>query len=632
MKKLVSIILGLVAITATAQTPLFDEEINIEDYEAKEVLMPPSPLTTQIVFVGGYDVVQTTPTYGNPAGRAIAKEWHDFIGFTPDETGESLGWVGVNHEQIYEDDRIGDGGGMTAFRITKNAEGQIVIMDQTLPDGRQGQYFNVDFVNTVGETGMNCGGIVGPNGRIWTAEEWYRSDMASIYNGVFRGADRPDSWNPHSPAPTTAGYGVRDTSMFTINAPEFPIVDGLEIPKYDNFNYMTEVDLKEAKAIRKQYNWGRAGWEGGAISNDGKYVYLGIDATPAPWVRFEANTPFDFTQGTLTVYKEDNAPGDKWIEVPERIENVFGGLTEFALTVGATMFVRNEWVTIDRKTGKIYWTETGRDSNSSGPGIIFSGVADAGFPAQPGSHHTAIAQERGLADAFDVAYQDYYGRVMFYDPATDEIGVVVNGGPYIETSPSIGEYPSKHLSNPDGLSVLEIDGKSFLMIQEDLNGTSFGRTPDGISNRICELYLLSADAVNADVNDLTRVTAIPAGAEITGAIQIDDNTILVNSQHPNADNPFPFNHSLTLAIHGFQDVTTSIFETPQFEGEGLSVFPNPTTREIHLSETTDFAIYNVEGRRLKVFRNTNQADVSDLATGVYFVKLSNGSAVKLIVQ
>ena len=425
---------------------------------------------------------------------------------------------------------------------------------------------------------------------------------------------------------------MRDTSLFTINAPEFPLVDGLEIQKYENFNYMTEVDLAEAKAVRKQYNWGRAGWEGGAISNDGKYVYLGIDATPAPWVRFEATTPFDFTQGKLTVYKEDAPEGQRWLEVPESLENVFGGLQNFALSVGATMFVRNEWVTIDRKTGKIYWTETGRDSGSSGPGIIFNIVAESGSTSQPASYHFDIAQDRGLDSPFNDEYQDYYGRVLYYDPATEEIGVVINGGPYLEASPSIEEYPSKHLSNPDGLSTLEIDGKTFLMIQEDLNGTSFGRTPDGISNRICELYLLSADAKNADVNDLVRVTAIPAGAEITGAIQIDANTVLVNSQHPNANNPFPYNHSLTVAIHGFENVTTSVLEEPNFEELGFSVYPNPATREIYLSETTDFAIYNVEGKRMKVYRNANQADVSDLMAGIYFIKHANGEVFKLVVK
>ncbi len=69
--------------------PIFDEEIDITSYETTTVVMPPSPLETQVVFIGGYDIVQTTKTYGNPAGQAVAKEWHDFIGFTPDETEES---------------------------------------------------------------------------------------------------------------------------------------------------------------------------------------------------------------------------------------------------------------------------------------------------------------------------------------------------------------------------------------------------------------------------------------------------------------------------------------------------------------------------------------------------------------
>jgi secreted PhoX family phosphatase len=521
-----TLLLSLISVCSYAQI-IFDEEIDVTDFESQELLLPPSPLTAQVIFVGGHDVVQTTATYGNPAGQAIAKEWHDFIGFTADESGESIGWVTVNHEQIYQDDRIGDGGGMTAFRVDRNMAGEIEVVEQTLSDGRTGHFFNVDFVNTVGETGMNCGGIVGPNGRIWTAEEWYRGNTNSIWNGRFQGANRPNSWNPHNPAPMAAGYGVRDTAWYKIDAPEFPLVDGDSIPKYMNFNYMTEIDPKEAVAIRKQYNWGKAGWEGGAISNDGKYVYLGIDATPAPWVRFEADTPFDFTQGTLTVYKEDNPVGQRWIEVPESKENIYGGLVDYSLAVGATMYVRNEWVTIDKETGVIYWTETGRDSGSSGPGLIFSFLRDSlGLQAQPGSHHNVIAQERGLADAFDPAYQDYYGRVLYYDPATEEVGVVINGGPYFEASPAMADYPSKHLSNPDGLSVMTIDGKQFLMIQEDLNGSSFGRMPEGISNRLCELYLLPVEARNADVDELVRITAIPAGAEITGGIQIDENTIL----------------------------------------------------------------------------------------------------------
>ena len=67
---------------------MFADQISVPSgYAPTEAIMPPSPLTTQVLFVGGVDLVQTTPTYGNPAGVAIAKEWHDFIGFTPDTDG-----------------------------------------------------------------------------------------------------------------------------------------------------------------------------------------------------------------------------------------------------------------------------------------------------------------------------------------------------------------------------------------------------------------------------------------------------------------------------------------------------------------------------------------------------------------
>lgn len=610
---------------------VFQENISIEDYESTTLVMPPSPLTTQVIFVGGHDIVQTTPTYGNPAGQSIAKEWHDFIGWTADDSGNSMGWVTVNHEMIYRDDKIGDGGGMTSFRVAKSPNGEIEVIDQTLSDGRTGKFFNIDFVNTVGETGMNCAGISAPNGRIWTAEEWFRSSTSSIYNGSFSSSDSPGSWTPHNPAPGNAGYGVRDTSEYTINTPEFPSVDGMTIPKYQNFNYMVEVDPKEAVAIRKQYNWGRAGWEGGAITEDGKYTYLGMDGSPAPFVRITANTPWDFTDVIVEVYKENNAQGERWVEVPMDVDNMLGNLTNYAWSVGATMFMRNEWVAIDQETGMVYWTETGRDG-SSGAGFVF-GAVNGNFPlALPAKHHEDLAQSRFGVSALDAAHQDYYGRVLYYDPATEEVGVVVDGGPYFEDSPAIADYPENHLSNPDGINIIEIDGLKFLMISEDLNGSSNGRMPEGISNRLCEMYLLPVTAKNASVEDLIRVTAVPAGAELTGAIQIDENTILFNSQHPSALNPFPYNHSLTMAIHGWADIDVENLTSSNKDGEVNTVRINGTTRDFTLPQYMDCAVYNSEYERIKVLRNTKTINFSNLESDVYYVLTNKNQLYKLIVE
>ena len=202
---------------------------------------------------------------------------------------------------------------------------------------------------------------------------------------------------------------------------------------------------------------------------------------------------------------------------------------------------------------------------------------------------------------------------------------------------------SKHLSNPDGLNVIKIDGRPFLAIQEDLNGTSRGRVPAGVTNRTCEMFLLDLSIQNPTVNDLIRLTAVPAGAEVTGVAQTPDGkSLLINSQHPRTDNPFPYNHSLTFAIHGLdqidyarlgnrsQDLDPEMVKND--ENAPFSVYPNPVTRVVFMNKTTDVALYDANGKRVLVQRNVNQLDVSALSTGIYYLKNAEGETLKLSVQ
>ncbi|MBI1226042.1 MAG: DUF839 domain-containing protein [Bacteroidetes bacterium] len=616
MTKKIYLLFALAILCASANTQtLFDEEIHMPaGYAPTTIVMPPSPLTTQVLFVGGTDMVQTTATYGNPAGEQVAKEWHDFIGMTPDPSGQSIGWVSVNHEMIYSDDKLGDGGGMTAFRIARKADGSLEILDQNLNDGRTGKFFNVDFVNTVGETGMNCGGICSiVDGRIWTAEEWFASSNAAMYGG---------------------GGGVRDTSDFTITNSDIPGWNGTTLKKYQNFNYMVEIDPKQARAIRKQYNWARQPFEGGAVEPGNRIVYLGPDDTPGFFGMFVANTPGDFTKGTLFAYKHDK-PGWKWVPIWED-----GSMLDhkaFADQKGATMFNRIEWVAIDPKDNFIYFTETGLDS----PSAAWSDDYAAGGVFHPAT--MARAQAQGLANPTDPNYHDYYGRVWKYNPMTSELTVLLEGGPDFDVSPDEANYPDKALSNPDGLTVVQIDGHSFLMIQEDLNGSSKGRVPAGVTNRTCEVYLLDLSIQNPTLDDLIRLTAVPAGAEVTGGIQTSDKkSILLNVQHPNTTNPFPFNHSLTIAINGLDQVSydnlgnrsAELFPAAENKDENaaFSVYPNPTTRTVYLNKTTDVAIYDANGKRVMVKRETNEVDVSGLSIGTYFIQNADGETLKLSIQ
>ncbi len=226
--------MSAVALTASAQIQ-FDPEITW-NYKAEDsIVLPPSPLKFQVLFIGGVDRVQTTATYGNAAGETYAKEWHDFIGITEDDQNSGDYYISINHERIEANDSVGDGGGMTVFKVERDQDTDTLrVVSQTLDDGRSGNFFNVDFANTVGETGMNCGGIISQaDGRIWTAEEWWRSGNGSI-------ADR-------------------DTSDFTIGSgtSSYPVSNGFTkyngntIKKYQNYNYMTEIDPKQAVAVRK---------------------------------------------------------------------------------------------------------------------------------------------------------------------------------------------------------------------------------------------------------------------------------------------------------------------------------------------------------------------------------------------
>lgn len=612
--KLLSVCMLALGFTMMGQNN-FPSRVVETDWDAVQVVVPPSPFQYQVLFVGGEDMVQTGMNEEVPA-----KQWHDFIGFTPVNAEDcvddpnAIGWVSVNHEMILADDKIGDGGGMTAFLMGRDpGNDELYIIPQTLTDGRSGDFFNVDF-SAVGETGMNCGGINSNiDGRIWTAEEWFQGSNADIYDG---------------------GNGVRDTTAYTIKYTEFEMANFQTIPKYQNLNWMVEIDPRAAKAKRKQYNWGRQPFEGGTVANDNKTVYMGADATPGLFSKFVADVEGDFTEGTLYVYKHD-AAGDPWVEIDNTDFNTMLNFNDESIAAGATMFNRLEWVTYDTTTGKVYMTETGRDN----PASSWTDDEAAGGVYAP--HHIQRAADQGVSGPGDSDYWDYYGRVLEYDPATGEVTIFVEGGPYFATSPALSDYPTKHLSNPDGLNMLYVnvagEDKRYMLICEDLNGTSFGRTPaEYPDDRICELYLLDMDVEDPTVEDLIRLTNTPKGAEITGACPTTDGkSILVNSQHPDTSNPFPYNNSLTFAITGFDDSgAIATLSNPTFTGKepGFVIYPNPTERIVYFNVTTDVALYDITGKRIATYRNVNSIDIAGLATGTYLLKTKEGDAKKLLIK
>ena len=616
-KKIYSLLIaGGLASPALAQ---FAFPVNIDTaWSVKTIWMPKSPLKSQTIFVGGQDIVQTTATYTSPAGSTVAKQWHDYIGFVKDNsTSGHLGWAVVNHEIVSADPKIGDGGGMTMFKLQKNTNSDTLsVVTQTLTDGRTGKFFNVDFVNTVGETGMNCGGITTPSGRMWTAEEWMQTSNAAIFSGF------------------------KDTSNFIIGTTTpagFPGFNGKSIKRYLNLNWMVEINPLTAKAVRKQYNWGRAGWEGGVIMSDNKTVYLFEDGAPGIFAKFVATTANDYTSGQLYVYKHD-AP-TFWIPIENNFDTL-AILNKVAVRRGASMFNRLEWG--NQHNGKIYICETGRDVQTYNTGNNVNGKISPtlvqGYKTRYLIKNSVVFPGTDAAAADSVRagkFFDYYGRVDEFDPATNIIRSYIEGGPLSASanSQSTTAYPPIHFSNPDGLDFMTIGTKTYMIIQEDLNGVNWNRMPAGYPNTNCETYLLDMSIASPTYSNLIRITACAPGAEITGATMISSNVMLLNSQHPSSSNTFPYNNSLTYAISGFNNMFTSNGELiKDAMPESFNVYPNPTSREINLNKEMDAAIYNISGQRLKVVRDTKTINVSDLTPGVYFIQNTEGKSVKFIVE
>ncbi|MBP9873199.1 MAG: T9SS type A sorting domain-containing protein, partial [Haliscomenobacter sp.] len=156
----------------------------------------------------------------------------------------------------------------------------------------------------------------------------------------------------------------------------------------------------------------------------------------------------------------------------------------------------------------------------------------------------------------------------------------------------------------------------------------------GVNNNTCEVYLLDLSIEKPTREDLVRLTAVPSGSEVTGAMPTSDNkSLLLNVQHPSITNPFPYNHSLTFAINGFDRLKVTDLKEPELNKTGgFQVYPNPTTRMVYLNQTTDVAIYNVDGKRMRTLRNTSEVNVSDLKPGVYFLQNATGDVQKLIIQ
>ncbi|MBU2652122.1 MAG: DUF839 domain-containing protein [Bacteroidetes bacterium] len=603
----------------------FDKLTNIRDAEFpidwvadQDFQAPTHPdIQYQVVFVGGHHKVQILDRTGQPGGSIVSKEDNDFIGFTAATSDEGYGWISINHESNAYDPFGGNGGGMTSFMIDREpVTDSIVVVETTLADGRSGKFFCVDFINTVGETRNNCGGIIGPNGDIWTAEEYPPAGNNEIVGYI----------------PDTTDWIIGQGVGAYMDLPDAPMFNGTTLARYQNMGWMVKIDPENAVALYKQYNWGRMSFEGGVLMPDNKTVFNFEDGTPGLLTKFVGNAPGDFINGKLFVYKHDlNDPvNGNWIEVDNTDMDKMLNFANYTIPMGVTMFNRLEWgVEIG---GKVYIAETGLDNLGSkwSDEYALGGII-------PQYHYDRAAAQG--TQPYVSGYSDYYGRVIVYDPATDQVSVFLEGGPEYanETSQDIADYPAKHLSNMDGMGKISVNNRDYMLLCEDLNGNTYNRVPNGVPSRQCEMYMLDMSITTPVIDDLVRIMVGPFGAEITGAVGTPDGkTILVNLQHP-GNNPqggvFPYSgdHGVTVALTGWDKGNEGIIDNNNQE-MGFSVYPNPAFRQLHLNGTYDVAIYDAAGNLVFIRENTNVVNISNLNSGIYFIRNQHGETQKLIIE
>lgn len=81
---------------------------------------------------------------------------------------------------------------------------------------------------------------------------------------------------------------------------------------------------------------------------------------------------------------------------------------------------------------------------------------------------------------------------------------------------------------------------------------------------------------------------------------------------------------------GSSNSQVGIIENPELS---FNIWPNPVVNgTLFLSETIDFEIFEITGRRLFEIKNNNQVDVSELKPGVYILRSSDARNVKFIIN
>ncbi|WNH11959.1 T9SS type A sorting domain-containing protein [Thalassobellus suaedae] len=257
-----------------------------------------------------------------------------------------------------------------------------------------------------------------------------------------------------------------------------------------------------------------------------------------------------------------------------------------------------------------------------------------------------------------------HGQIDIFDmeittPATKPDVVLEPSGPGAATKPTVTSVP-----DPDGtrtgnsVEYVKTTGcGGWNALQAKYDGTTELGSYNLDTTRFFKFKVRSKDkttfAIQIQIGSpdpgnfiINKTVTIPLDTWVEYEINLSgtpgspvDSDVTINA--PAAFNTFTrFRFDSTVAGAGetyyIDDVSASSSATlgaKDFKLTNVSVYPNPTTNKLTISTKEQFnfvRIYDIIGKTVKTFNNTKVLNISDLNTGLYFLKTDTGLQAKFV--
>lgn len=150
-----------------------------------------------------------------------------------------------------------------------------------------------------------------------------------------------------------------------------------------------------------------------------------------------------------------------------------------------------------------------------------------------------------------------------------------------------------------------------LRIENKINGVSFS-----------SITLTMKEALDVDSSTVVITNGYIYGAPSKGGLNTCHYSVVKHNNDPVTDAGDAWYYLLAAG----QSIVENVFAN-------TNVYPNPTASMLNISnvENTDINIYAINGQLVKSEKNANgnvSIDLSDMASGMYIVRMQNGNSVR----